>query len=81
MSRSENAMSRVVLNDDLFVVVLNSVLGYVLNFVSEYNLSISQATVIDVDDDMMSSEFLPPKSRQSYPRYHSVDTIVLTLNY
>lgn len=56
-------MPEIVVRDTSFVTLLNSALRYSATFASEHNVTFSQAMVTDVVEDLMSSHYLPAKSR------------------
>lgn len=68
MIRIVNLVSGILMKDNLFVAVLNGVRRYSVAFVSEYIDTILEAIFTEVVGDILSSDYLPSRSRESYLR-------------
>lgn len=56
---------------------MQSVLNYVRAFDENYAVSFVDASVLDIDDDMTSSNFMAANSKTSFARYISVDKMMM----
>lgn len=64
-----NLMPEILMKRDSCVGILNRMLRYAVTFPSEYSVSISQARVTDVFEDMLSLYDPLSRSRQTHLRY------------